>query len=119
MAASATLSVPTNHDCALPRCAQAAEGKLGRAYEYHRAPAPFVQLELLRLLALLGRGDKGASENMYAVVAEVKRRAEPLGNNIGAHAGRGRQLGRPGRLRRRRLKVCPHSAPAALCSAPL
>ena len=27
---------------------QAAEGRLGRAYEYHRCPAPFVQLELLR-----------------------------------------------------------------------
>lgn len=63
---------------------QAAEGKLGRAYEYHRAPAPFVQLELLRLLGMLGAGDRSASENMYAVVAEVKRRAEPLGNNIGA-----------------------------------
>lgn len=62
---------------------QAAEGKLGRSYEYHRAPAPFVQLELLRLLALLGAGDRAASENMYAVLADVKRRAEPLGNNIG------------------------------------
>jgi AP-4 complex subunit epsilon-1 len=70
---------------------QAAEGKLGRAYEYHRAPAPFVQLELLRLLAMLGAGDRAASENMYAVVAEVKRRAEPLGNNIG---GRGWEAGR-------------------------
>ena len=68
---------------------QAAEGKLGRAYEYHRAPAPFVQLELLRLLAALGAGDKGASENMYAVIAEVKRRAEPLGNNIGGQGGGG------------------------------
>lgn len=62
---------------------QAAEGKLGRAYEYHRAPAPFVQMELLRLLAMLGAGDKHTSENIYATVAEVKRRAEPLGNNIG------------------------------------
>ena len=62
---------------------QAAEGKLGRSYEYHRAPAPFVQLELLRLLALLGAGDRAASENMYAVLADVKRLAEPLGNNIG------------------------------------
>ena len=67
---------------------QAAEGKLGRAYEYHRAPAPFVQLELLRLLGMLGAGDRSASENMYAVLAEVKRRAEPLGNNIGGWAGR-------------------------------
>ena len=71
------------HPTLLP---QAAEGKLGRAYEYHRAPAPFVQLELLRLLGLLGAGDRAASENMYAVVAEVKRRAEPLGNNIGERA---------------------------------
>ena len=76
-----------------PPPAQAAEGKLGRPYEYHRAPAPFVQLELLRLLALLGAGDKGASENVYAVVAEVKRRAEPLGNNIGAAAGPGGRRG--------------------------
>jgi hypothetical protein len=50
-----------------------------------------VQLELLRLLAMLGAGDRAASENMYAVVAEVKRRAEPLGNNIG---GRGWEAGR-------------------------
>ncbi|EFN54810.1 hypothetical protein CHLNCDRAFT_35777 [Chlorella variabilis] len=35
------------------------------------------------LLGMLGAGDRAASENMYAVVAEVKRRAEPLGNNIG------------------------------------
>jgi hypothetical protein len=73
-----------------PPLLQAAEGKLGRAYEYHRAPAPFVQLELLRLLGMLGAGDRSTSENMYAVVAEVKRRAEPLGNNI----GEGREAGR-------------------------
>ncbi len=42
-----------------------------------------MQLELLRLLGLLGAGDRASSENMYAVLAEVKRRAEPLGNNIG------------------------------------
>lgn len=40
-------------------------------------------MELLRLLAMLGAGDKHTSENIYATVAEVKRRAEPLGNNIG------------------------------------
>lgn len=77
-----------------PAPPQAAEGKLGRAYEYHRAPAPFVQLELLRLLAALGAGDRGASENMYAVIAEVKRRAEPLGNNIGELGGGGRLMER-------------------------
>ena len=46
-------------------------------------------MELLRLLAMLGAGDKHTSENIYAVVAEVKRRAEPLGNNIGECAKTG------------------------------
>ena len=50
-----------------------------------RAARP--QMSLLRLLALLGAGDKHTSENIYAVVAEVKRRAEPLGNNIGGRRG--------------------------------
>lgn len=87
-------SFPTHpRPCCHPTL-QAAEGKLGRAYEYHRAPAPFVQLELLRLLASLGAGDKSASENMYAVIAEVKRRAEPLGNNIGACGSGGGGVGR-------------------------
>ena len=62
---------------------QAAEGKLGRSWDYHRAPAPFVQMELLRLLALLGSGDAATAQNMHAVVADAWRRAEPLGNNIG------------------------------------
>ena len=51
-----------------------------------RAARP--QMSLLRLLALLGAGDKHTSDNIDAVVAEVKRRAEPLGNNIGGRRGR-------------------------------
>jgi AP-4 complex subunit epsilon-1 len=62
---------------------QASEGKLGRAWDYHRAPAPFVQIQLLRLLAALGAGDPAASADMGAVVAEVWRRADALASNVG------------------------------------
>ncbi|KAL4540030.1 hypothetical protein Ndes2437B_g01634 [Nannochloris sp. 'desiccata'] len=62
---------------------QASEGKLGRGWDYHRAPAPFVQIELLRLLALLGAGDQEASENMKAVIIEVWRRADALASTVG------------------------------------
>ncbi len=62
---------------------QASEGKLGRGWDYHRAPAPFVQIELLRLLALLGAGDQEASANMRAVIIEVWRRADALESTVG------------------------------------
>ena len=62
---------------------QAAAGKLGRGWDYHRAPAPFVQIELLRLLALLGADDPESSSNMHAVVVEVWRRADALASTVG------------------------------------
>lgn len=55
-------------------------------------------MELLRLLSMLGAGDKHSSENVYAVVAEVKRRAEPLGNNIGAPGRVGASASEPALL---------------------
>lgn len=57
---------------------QASEGKLGKAWDYHRAPAPFVQVKLLRLLSILGAGDVASSRDMSAVLIEVWRRAEAL-----------------------------------------
>ncbi|KAK2080507.1 hypothetical protein QBZ16_000360 [Prototheca wickerhamii] len=63
---------------------QAYEGKLGRGFEVHRAPAPFVQVELLRLLRLLGAGNPGTAAEAAVVVAEAQRRAEGLGSALGA-----------------------------------
>ena len=40
------------------------------------------QIKLLKTLALLGAGDKAASENMYAVVGDAMRRAN-TGHTIG------------------------------------
>ncbi|KAG0630461.1 hypothetical protein M758_1G179700 [Ceratodon purpureus] len=56
---------------------QVAEHRLPKAYDYHRTPAPFVQIKILKILALLGAGDRHTSENMYSVLLEVLKRCEP------------------------------------------
>eukprot|EP00898_Chlorokybus_atmophyticus_P003775 jgi/Chlat1/4399/Chrsp29S04536 len=61
---------------------QIIEHRLPKAYDYHRTPAPFIQIKLLKVLAILGASDKLASENMYAVLADVLRRGD-VGINIG------------------------------------
>ena len=57
---------------------QAAEGRLGRAYEYHRCPAPFVQLELLRLLAALGAGADADPRAKDAELLDAAGKLDPL-----------------------------------------
>lgn len=54
---------------------QVSEHRLPKSYDYHRFPAPFIQIKILKILAALGAGDKTASENMYAVVHQTLRRA--------------------------------------------
>ena len=61
---------------------QIIEHRLPRDYDYHRMPAPWLQIRLLRLLALLGRADQAASEGMYEVLVDVMRRAD-TGINVG------------------------------------
>ena len=38
------------------------EHRLSRDFDYHRIPAPWIQLKLLRILAYLGTADQRASE---------------------------------------------------------
>lgn len=47
--------------------------RLSKDYEYHHSPAPFIQIQLLRILALLGKGDKSATDNMKNVLLTVLR----------------------------------------------
>lgn len=61
---------------------QITEHRLPRDFDYHRIPAPWVQMRLLRILALLGRADQAASEQMYEVLLDVMRRAD-TGINVG------------------------------------
>ncbi|KAF6264582.1 ARM repeat-containing protein [Scenedesmus sp. NREL 46B-D3] len=65
---------------------QVVEHRLPKAYDYHRFPAPFIQIKLLKLLRLLGTGDKAASDNMAAVVAATLRRAAAGGSHTIGHA---------------------------------
>jgi AP-4 complex subunit epsilon-1 len=55
---------------------QITEHRLPRDFDYHRIPAPWVQMKLLRILSLLGRADQAASESMYEVLLDVMRRAD-------------------------------------------
>eukprot|EP00002_Diphylleia_rotans_P013246 TRINITY_DN2580_c0_g1_i14.p1 TRINITY_DN2580_c0_g1~~TRINITY_DN2580_c0_g1_i14.p1 ORF type:complete len:1005 (-),score=216.92 TRINITY_DN2580_c0_g1_i14:162-3176(-) len=55
---------------------QIAEQKLHRDFDYHRVPAPWIQTQILSILALLGADDQTASEGMYEVLFEVLRRAD-------------------------------------------
>eukprot|EP00605_Chrysophyceae_sp_TOSAG23-4_P000251 GSChrysophyteH1.ASY1.ANO1.288.1 assembled CDS len=61
---------------------QIIEHRLAKEFDYHRIPAPWLQINLLRLLAALGRGDQSASEDMYEVLAEVMKRSD-TGINVG------------------------------------
>lgn len=61
---------------------QVVEHRLPREYDYHRIPAPWIQLDILRLFALLGNADRRASEPMYDVISECIRRGA-VGTNVG------------------------------------
>ncbi|CEG48651.1 ap-4 complex subunit [Plasmopara halstedii] len=61
---------------------QITEHRLPREFDYHRIPAPWIQIRLLKILALLGQADQQSSEGMYEVLHDVMRRAD-TGINVG------------------------------------
>ena len=61
---------------------QITEHRLPSSFDYHRMPAPWIQIKLLKMLATLGANDQRASEAMYEVLYDVLRRAD-TGINIG------------------------------------
>lgn len=64
---------------------QIIDNRLPKDFDYHRMPAPWLQIQLLQLLAVLGENDKKASEQMYEVLGEVMIRADEVRVNI-SHA---------------------------------
>nr|XP_020514600.1 AP-4 complex subunit epsilon-1 isoform X1 [Labrus bergylta] len=60
---------------------QVVGGKLPMDFNYHSVPAPWLQIQLLRILSLLGKNDHSTSEIMYEVLDESLRRAE-MNHNI-------------------------------------
>uniref|UniRef100_A0A1J3HUQ8 AP-4 complex subunit epsilon n=1 Tax=Noccaea caerulescens TaxID=107243 RepID=A0A1J3HUQ8_NOCCA len=61
---------------------QVTERRLPKSYDYHSMPAPFIQIKLLKIMALLGSGDKSASEIMYMVLGDLFRKCDSS-TNIG------------------------------------
>lgn len=62
---------------------QIIEHKLPKDFDYHRLPAPWLQMKILQILANLGRDDQSASEGMYEILSQVLRRADDTGINVG------------------------------------
>jgi AP-4 complex subunit epsilon-1 len=62
---------------------QIVEHRLPREYDYHRLPAPWIQMKLLEVLAYLGADDKTSSELMYEIISTTLKRADDAGINIG------------------------------------
>ena len=61
---------------------QVIEHRLPSDFDYHRIPAPWLQMKLVRILSLVGKGDKSSSEGMYAILADTIKRAD-TGINAG------------------------------------
>ncbi|XP_022048607.1 AP-4 complex subunit epsilon-1 [Acanthochromis polyacanthus] len=60
---------------------QVVGGKLPMDFNYHSVPAPWLQIQLLRILSFLGKNDQSTSEIMHEVLDESLRRAE-MNHNI-------------------------------------
>jgi len=61
---------------------QITEHRLPRDFDYHRMPAPWLQVKLLSILGQLGTADQKSSEQMYEILQECMRRADS-GVNVG------------------------------------
>ncbi len=61
---------------------QIIEHRLPSDFDYHRVPAPWMQLKIVRILAIVGKNDANASNGMYEMLSECLKRAD-----IGINAG--------------------------------
>eukprot|EP00578_Thalassiosira_sp_NH16_P006527 CAMPEP_0181104594 /NCGR_PEP_ID=MMETSP1071-20121207/15517_1 /TAXON_ID=35127 /ORGANISM="Thalassiosira sp., Strain NH16" /LENGTH=1073 /DNA_ID=CAMNT_0023187815 /DNA_START=42 /DNA_END=3264 /DNA_ORIENTATION=- len=60
---------------------QICERRLPSEYDYHRIPAPWMQMKIVRILSVVGKNDSNSSEGMYEIVGECLRKAEEAGIN--------------------------------------
>ena len=61
---------------------QIGEHRLPSDFDYHRVPAPWMQLKLIRILGILGTNDAAASSGMYEILHEALKKAD-----VGINAG--------------------------------
>ncbi len=61
---------------------QIIDHRLPREFDYHRVPAPWIQIKLLSILGTLGHADPKASELMYPLLGEMMKKSD-MGVNVG------------------------------------
>ncbi|KAL3924280.1 MAG: hypothetical protein SGILL_001141 [Bacillariaceae sp.] len=61
---------------------QICEHRLPSEFDYHRVPAPWMQIRLVRILSLVGQGDAASSSGMYEILFDTMKKAD-----IGINAG--------------------------------
>jgi AP-4 complex subunit epsilon-1 len=61
---------------------QICDHRLPSDYDYHRVPAPWMQLKLVRILGILGRADRDTSNGMYEILNDTLKKAD-AGINAG------------------------------------
>jgi AP-4 complex subunit epsilon-1 len=61
---------------------QIGEHRLPSEYDYHRVPAPWMQIRLVRILGILGRADASVSSGMYEILSDSMKKAD-TGINCG------------------------------------
>jgi AP-4 complex subunit epsilon-1 len=55
---------------------QILESRLPSDFDYHRVPSPWMQMKIVRILSILGKGDANASNGMYEILHSCIRKAD-------------------------------------------
>lgn len=61
---------------------QIGEHRLPSDFDYHRVPAPWIQMKLVRILGVIGKADAAASSGMYEMIMDCMTKAD-----VGVNAG--------------------------------
>lgn len=62
---------------------QVSDHRLPKMYDYQTVPSPWIQIKLLKILALLGKNDTNISTKLYGVLQHVLEQAIQAQNNSG------------------------------------
>lgn len=57
---------------------QICERRLPSEYDYHRIPAPWMQMKIVRILSVIGKNDMACSEGMYEILGNAYERRKRL-----------------------------------------
>ncbi|GFE52929.1 adaptin N terminal region domain containing protein [Babesia ovis] len=62
---------------------QIIDRRLNRSYDYHRVPAPWIQISIISIFGRMGRDDRRVSEQIYGCLQNVLQQAESYTHQSG------------------------------------